>query len=117
MRLIATSMPVELSMAVYTVPDAPWPIFSILAYFLVGSPTLTIVLSFSKISSSVIFFFLAELRVWFVGGSVWPVGDVTIVLMFAVAVLLFVVVVVAGGVKIAVEFLFLSNVGLFIWFV
>ena len=42
-----------------------------------------------------------------------PVGDVTVVLMFAVAVLLFVVVVVvAGGVKIAVEFLFLSNVGL-----
>lgn len=44
------------------------------------------------------------------------VGDVTIVLMFAVAVLLFVVVVVvvvvAGGVKIAVEFLFLSKVGL-----
>lgn len=42
-----------------------------------------------------------------------PVGDVTVVLMFAVVVLLFVVVVVAGGVKIVVEFLFLSKVGLF----
>uniref|UniRef100_A0A2M3ZSI9 Putative secreted peptide n=1 Tax=Anopheles braziliensis TaxID=58242 RepID=A0A2M3ZSI9_9DIPT len=55
--LIATSIPVELSIAVYTVPDAPWPIFSILLYFRFGSPTLTIVRSFSRISSSDIFFF------------------------------------------------------------
>lgn len=56
---MATSMPVEDSIAVYTVPEAPWPIFSILVYFRFGSPTETMVRSFSKISSSDIFFFLA----------------------------------------------------------
>ena len=41
----------------HTLPEAPWPICSILVYFLLGSPTVTMVRSFDKISSSVIFFF------------------------------------------------------------
>ena len=35
----------------------PWPIFSILVYFRLGSPMETMVRNFSMISSSVIFFF------------------------------------------------------------
>ena len=54
---MATSMPVAVSIAVNTVPDAPCPIFSILVYFLLGSPTETIVFNRSSISSSHIFFF------------------------------------------------------------
>ncbi|KAE9535037.1 hypothetical protein AGLY_008329 [Aphis glycines] len=67
--ILPTSIPVEVSIAVYTVPDAlkliitinyealtnPCPIFSILVYFLFGSPTVTIVLSCSNISLSATF--------------------------------------------------------------
>ena len=38
----------------------PCPIFSILVYFLLGSPTDTMVRSFSRISSSVIFLFFCR---------------------------------------------------------
>lgn len=38
----------------------PWPILSCLVYFLLGSPTETMLLSFSKISSSDIFFFFCS---------------------------------------------------------
>ena len=74
---MATSWPVDVSIAVYTVPDAlceninekfvakkknlkyayPCPIFYILVYLRLGSPTLTINRNFSRISSSDIFFF------------------------------------------------------------
>lgn len=83
-------------MAVYTVPDAPWPIFSILLYFRLGSPTLTMVRSFSRISSSDIFFFLVLVRCWLgasllaVGVVVEPTGGTTVVAAVVV------VVVVAG---------------------
>uniref|UniRef100_A0A336LUL9 CSON004779 protein n=1 Tax=Culicoides sonorensis TaxID=179676 RepID=A0A336LUL9_CULSO len=73
-----TSIPVELSIAVYTVPEAPCPIFSIFVYFLVGSPTLTIVLSFSRISSSDIFFFLTPPPGRVVSFAVGMLGDVTV---------------------------------------
>lgn len=44
---------------IFEIVSYPWPIFSILAYFLFGSPTLTIVRNFSKISSSLSFFLRA----------------------------------------------------------
>lgn len=45
----------------------PWPIFSILVYFLFGSPMLTIVFSRSSISSSDIFFLLCVVLLAVVG--------------------------------------------------
>ena len=69
--LMATSWPVATSDAVYTVPEAPWPIFSILLYFLVGSPTLTICLSCAITSASDIFCFLSLLWVAAEPGVCW----------------------------------------------
>ena len=51
----------------------PCPIFSILVYFRLGSPTETIVRSFSRISSSVIFFFLV--RSFFGGAAGFSSGS------------------------------------------
>lgn len=73
----------------------PWPIFSILAYLRFGSPTLTIVRSFSSISSSLSFFLravvllvlvfvvvvvfvLEVLRFLFLSRTVVTVGDIAV---------------------------------------
>lgn len=49
----------------------PCPILSSFVYFLLGSPTDTILLSFSKISSSVIFFFRFSEAALDISGPVW----------------------------------------------
>ena len=90
----------EDSIAVKTVPEAPWPICSSLVYLRLGSPTETIVRSFSRISSSDIFFFL----IW-PGVRCWPackpgvcVPIVPNVLFVVTAVVVVVVDVVVGSV-------------------
>jgi len=86
----------------------PCPIFSILVYFLLGSPTLTIVLNRSKISSSLIFF-LRPLSLGVLGSPppVPPPGPTLALLRFLSRVPL----VVRGGGDVGTDTIASSSIG------